>query len=108
MSARDVITTLALAVALACTGCMEDEGRSDTVSTGTSIESLHPSGMGTTVGGTVDSECTTVCGMLSECGYLEGISLAECMTGCEQGGMDAYMACILAASNCSEVGGCFY
>jgi hypothetical protein len=108
MTSRAVITTLALTVAIVCSGCMEDAPASDTVSTSTSVESLHPAGMGSTVSGSADSQCSTVCSKLSECGYLEGISMSECLTGCEQGGMDDYLACIVAAADCSEVGACFY
>ena len=106
MTSRAIITTLAFALVSA--GCMKDEGRSDTVSTGTNIESLHPSGMDPAVHGTADSECSAACYMLDECGYLEGLSLSECVNSCEQGGMDGYLSCILAASDCYEIGDCFY
>lgn len=106
MTSRIVIA--ALAAVLFSAGCMKDEGRSDSVATGTNVEGLHPAGMGSSVGGSVDSTCDSACRILGECGYLEGVSHSECVLGCEQGGMDSYLACILAAADCMEVGSCFY
>ena len=105
MTSRSVIAILALAFGLT-SGCMQDEGRSDSVPTGTQVESLHPAGMGSIVSGTVDSQCTSACNMLSDCGYLEGLTFSQCVAGCEEGAFNT--ACILSAADCYEVSYCFY